>query len=121
MNGICYPVSNNLTELAARGGYMTAACGNALKTLYQTSTAVSGISSEAYTITFTNNEVNKTQSVTQSGKTPCGQMHLHRQSGTANNGPPVDYVNGNTVRIVRYHESGSGNTTGAIAYREMYY
>lgn len=121
MNGICYPVSNNLTELAQRGGYMTAACGNALKSLYQTSTAVNGISSKAHTINFDNNAVNKTQSVAVSGKTPCGQMHVHRQSGTAYNGPPVDYVNGNTVRIVRYHESNTGNTNGAIAYLEMYY
>lgn len=90
MNGICYPVSNTLAELEARGGYMTPNCGTKLKALYNTSTAVNQILTKNYTATMYYTHAH-TANVKNGTHTPRGQINL-RNSATAEYNPALPYT-----------------------------
>ena len=121
MNGRCEPVSNSLDELAARGGYMTAAAGLALKNLYNKSTAANQISTEAYTINFSNNSWTEKKGVSKSGHTARGQINIRRGSG-AYKGTAEMTVKSNTVTNTRYIEDASIQyTSGQSRFTEIYF
>ena len=99
---------------------MTANAGAALKTLFQTSTAASDITTEAYTITYDGNSYEKTKNVTKSGHTARGQLNVRRGSGQYQ-GTVRLTVSSNTVTNRRYIENSTGNTAGEMRFTEIYY
>lgn len=105
MRGMCQPVSNSLAELASRGGYMTPACGLALKNLYNSDTQIYATLNN-YTVTFSNNEITKTTSVSTSAPSQGGSLR-----GTINAYPTQTPTYSIDHNLVKLSLSGSTVTT----------